>query len=153
MEDKRSETDKLLLKFPAAMRQKFVEKDITFPDETLFEYKPVLVYRAVERKENDFRNVTNDDFKSYFELGKTPKKSPRGKKVDWEVDPHYYGVSSYIDEKIVKQLMKFPNPNKKMAVGYVVQGGGPQETNLVTKHVCWWLYDTYEVTGFKLKEE
>lgn len=45
--------------------------------------------------------------------------------------------------------MKFPNPNKKMAEGYVYKEGGPQETK--GQHVCWWLYKDADVSGFKLK--
>ena len=47
--------------------------------------------------------------------------------------------------------MKFPNPKKKMAVGYVYSEGGPQCTE--EEHVCWWLYDGTDVSGFKLMEE
>ena len=46
--------------------------------------------------------------------------------------------------------MKFPNPKKKMAAGYVYSEGGPQHT--VDQHVCWWLYEGADVSGFKLME-
>ena len=46
--------------------------------------------------------------------------------------------------------MKFPNPKKKMAAGYVYSEGGPQHT--VDQHVCWWLYEGADVSGFKLKD-
>lgn len=47
--------------------------------------------------------------------------------------------------------MKFPNPHKKMAGGYVYSEGGPQETK--DDHVCWWLYEAADVSGFKLMGE
>jgi hypothetical protein len=45
--------------------------------------------------------------------------------------------------------MKFPNPNKKMAIGYVYKEGGPQDTK--DQHVCWWLYEGADVSGFKIE--
>ncbi len=49
--------------------------------------------------------------------------------------------------------MKFPNPKKKMAVGNVYKEGGPQETNSIQQHVCWWLFEDADVSGFKIEEE
>ena len=96
---------------------------------------------------NFYREVTLEDFKSYYELKKTPK-IPRGMKKDVTMDPHYYGVSSFLKKEIVEQKMKFPNPKKKMAVGYVYCEGGPEDTN--DQHVCWWLYEGTDVSGFRL---
>lgn len=42
-----------------------------------FEYEDLYTYRAVERNWDDNRPVSLEDFKSYFELGKKPKR-PRG---------------------------------------------------------------------------
>lgn len=47
--------------------------------------------------------------------------------------------------------MKFPNPRKKMATGYVYQEGGPQHTK--DQHVCWWLYEAADVGKFQLMED
>ena len=47
--------------------------------------------------------------------------------------------------------MRFPNPNKKIAAGYVYCEGGPQSTN--DNHVCWWLYEEANVSEFKLIKE
>ena len=134
-------------KFPVVLRTKLLKKEIEFPDETKFEYEKMMVYRAVERKKDDYHEVTLDDFKSYFELG----KKPRGVVGDYTKDPHYYGVSSYLNREIVEQKMRFPNPRKKMAEGYVYCEGGPQDTNPTNKHVCWWLYEGADVSGFKLR--
>ena len=141
---------KLCMKFPAVLQNKLLNNEIEFPDTTMFEYEKILTYRAVERNTNDNRKVTLDDFKSYFELKKTPK-TPRGMGRNIENDPHYYGVSSFLKKEIVEQIMKFPNPNKKMAVGDVYCEGGPQDTN--DQHVCWWLYDGADVSGFELMGE
>lgn len=105
--------EELCMKFPAVLREKLLKGEIELPDTTEFDYKKLLTYRAVARKADDNREITLEDFKSYFELKKTPK-SPRGMlKVDLSKDPHYYGVSSFLKKEIVEQKMKFPNPNKK----------------------------------------
>lgn len=143
-------TEELCLKFPAVLRNKLLQNEIEFPDTTQFEYEDLLTYRAVSRNTEDDSEVTLEDFKSYFELGKRPKK-PRGISEDITKDPYYYGVSSFLKREIVEQKMKFPNPNKKLAVGCVYSAGGPQDT--VDQHVCWWLYDGADVSGFKLIKE
>ena len=38
-----------------------------------------------------------------------------------------------------------------MAEGYVYMEGGSQQTNIRSQHVCWWLYEDADVSGFKLK--
>lgn len=139
------------MKFPAVLKNKLLRREIELPDTTLFDYAPVLVYRAVERTEEDHRGIRPEDFKSYFELKKTPKAA-RGIRKDWNKEPHYYGVSSYLDRKIVEQKMKFPNPKKKMAEGYVYKEGGPQDTNKRDKHVCWWLFENADISGFEIEE-
>lgn len=143
-------TEELIMKFPAVWRDKLRTKEIELPDETEFEYKPIKVYRAVERTEDDFREVTLDDFQSYFMRGQKPK-GVRGKS-NLIKDPHYYGVSSFLKREIVEQLMNFPNPKKKMAEGFVKQEGGPQHTEIERKHVCWWLYEDADqyVKAFKI---
>lgn len=136
------------LKFPVVLREKLRKKEIILPDNTKFHYDKIRVYRAVTRAKNDFREVTRDDFKSYYELG----KKARGVK-DPEKDPHYYGVSSFLDKKRVEQQMHFPRPNKKLISGYVNEVGGPEETNMQKKHVCWWLYEDADVSGFSIVED
>lgn len=144
-------SEKQCMKFPTVLKNKLLRQEIELPDTTLFDYEPMLVYRAVERSEDDHRSIGPEDFRSYFELKKTPK-IPRGMSKDWDKDPHYYGVSSFLDRRIVEQKMKFPNPKKKMAVGYVYMEGGPQDTNKAAKHVCWWLFENAEIIGFEIEE-
>ena len=144
--------ENICLKFPSVLREKLLNHEIEFPEDTQFAYEKLYVYRAVEREEDDFRDITLEDFRSYAQLGKKPKR-PRGASSDLETDPHYYGVSSFFDRKIVEQLMRFPNPHKKMAEGYVYQEGGPQHTELRRGHVCWWLYENTDVSGFTIKKE
>lgn len=143
--------DNIYEKFPSILKEKLQGKEIEFPENTMFEYEPILAYRAVERKKEDHTPISLNDFKSYCELNKRPKRLPRGKRNDCLNDPHYYGVSSFLKREMVEQIMKFPNPNKKMAVGYVHMESGPQETK--DQHICWWLYVTADVSGFKIEED
>lgn len=144
-------SEELCMKFPVVLREKLLSNEIELPDTTRIEYDKLLTYRAVERTADDNHEITLEDFKSYFELNKTPK-TPRGvSKCNILKDPHYYGVSSFLKKEIVEQKMKFPNPRKKMAVGYVFMEGGPQDTT--DQHVCWWLYSDTDVSGFKLMED
>ena len=139
----------LYMKFPCVLRDKLLNGELHFPPNTRFAYEKIFTYRAVEREKEDFSPITREDFRSYFELGKKPK--PRGVKRDILADPTYYGVSSFLNQKRVEQLMKFPNPNKKMASGYVYDKAGPEYTN--EDHVCWWLFEDADVSGFSLIEE
>ncbi len=145
--------ENLCMKFPEVLKQKLLKREIELPDLVQIEYEPILTNRAVQRNEDDYSPITREDFKSYFELGKTPKKRPRGTSEDFLSDPHYYGVSSFMNKELVEMKMKFPNPKKKMASGYVHMEGGPQETKLENGHVCWWLYKEADVSGFKLEKE
>ncbi len=143
----------LYMKFPAFLRDKLLNSEIELPNDTEINYEKIQTYRAVEREDDDYHEITMEDFKSYFELGKRPKKIPRGMKVDLSKNAQYYGVSSFTKKEIVELKMKFPNPKKKMAQGYVYKEGGPQYTNVKEHHVCWWLYEGADVSGFKLMEE
>ncbi len=141
--------EELYMKFPAVLRKKLLDHEIELPDTTMVAYEKIYVYRAVARKADDNSPITSEDFKSYFELNKSPKV-PRGMQKDFSKDPHFYGVSSFLRKEIVEQKMRFPNPNKKMAAGYVYKEGGPQDTNKKEHHVCWWLFENADVSGFQL---
>lgn len=142
-------TDEIISKFPAILAQKLKSKEVIFPENTKIDFEPIKVFRAVARETEDFSEVNRDDFKSYAELGKV---KTRGKKIDTS-DPHYYGTSSFLKKEIVEQIMKFPNPHKKMASGFVYKEGGVEETNDFTSHVCWWLFENVDLSNFKLLEE
>lgn len=148
MED---ETNELVEKFPVILRDKIKNKEVIFPEGTKYIYKPILTYRAIAREKNDFTNVSRDDFKSYFELDKKPKKKPRG--VYLEKIPEWYGVSSFLKKEIVELIMKFPNPHKKMVSGYVNCESGPQYTNEKDCHVCWWLFQNADISSYKIMED
>ena len=48
----------LCLKFPVVLRNKLLNKEIELPDTTQFKYEKLFTYRAVERNEGDYREVT-----------------------------------------------------------------------------------------------
>lgn len=93
--------------------------------------------------------IDKNDFRSYFELGKKPKKLVKGRSL--KNDAHWYGVSTFTNKEIIEFNMKFPNPHKKMAAGYVHCEGGPQETK--DEHVCWWLYKDVNLSSFRIMED
>lgn len=78
--DKMRIEKELCQKFPTVLKDKLLKNEIEFPETTKFEYEDLYTYRAVERNWDDNRPVSLEDFKSYFELGKKPKR-PRG--VGW----------------------------------------------------------------------
>ena len=82
-------------------------------------------------------------------LGKKPKKPVKGRPL--KNDAHWYGVSTFTNKEIIEFNMKFPNPHKKMAAGYVHCEGGPQETK--DEHVCWWLYKDVDLSSFRIMED
>lgn len=139
-----NELDDISLRFPAILKEKIASGEFRFPSGTEFCYTPIKAFRCVEREKDDNNIITRNDFKSYAELG---RKKTRGKIIDIH-RPEYYGVSLFRKKEIVENIMKFPNPHKKMAVGYVVQEYGPQLTNYETEHVCWWLYENVDLKDF-----
>ena len=144
--DKEQEID-YYKKFPAILRAKLIEGEIVFPRETQFNYEPVLAYRGVIRDKNDNTPLNNNDMKSYFELGKQPKGV-----TDCASDPKFYAVSLFKSLDMLKQCLKFPRPNKKVAQGYVYMEGGPQYSE-GKSHVNWWLYEDVSFDNFVIKED
>jgi len=133
-------------KFPAILKKKLEAGVISFPPETKFTYNSMIAYRAVARNIDDFSPVSRKDFKSYAEEG---RKRTRKQLID-ENNATYYGTSLFLERGIVENIMKFPNPNKKIACGSVSQEKGPCLVNEETKHVCWWLFDNVCLDDFKI---
>ena len=93
-------------KFPSLLRDKLKDGQIQFPENTQFEYMPILGYRMIMREDcNDIR-VTREDFRSHAELGILV----RG--VRPEDIPEYYGASVYKDKKNWRIYLNFRNPEK-----------------------------------------
>ena len=102
---------------------------------------------AVEALKRSMRLSSGDDMKSYFELGKQPKGV-----TDCASDPKFYAVSLFKSLDMLKQCLKFPRPNKKVAQGYVYMEGGPQYSE-GKSHVNWWLYEDVSFDNFVIKED
>lgn len=131
------------LKFPSVLREKIESGEFVFPENTQCDYEPIIGFRAIEREANDFTGVSRLDFLSYAELNVCRRGINKK-------DPHYYGVSLFINKSSVENALKFPRPNKKIARGYVYAEAGPVEINYETAHICWWLYDSVEINGFTI---
>lgn len=138
-------SEDICMKFPAIFREKLESGEVELPNDTEIEYEPISAYRGIDREKDDFTPVTEKDFQSYASLKRRLK---RGMKKT----ANYYGVSLFQTETAVRNALKFPRPSKKMAKGYVVQEGGPQQTKKETQHICWWLYDNFSITGFLIIE-
>lgn len=143
--------NELYMKLPCVFRKKLMQGELTFPEETKFKYENILAYRLIIRDKDDTSPVTRKDFCSYFELGKVPKKfGMRASSYDPKNDPQFYGVSLFLEKKILEQIMRLPKPRKKLALGFVHAEGGPEFTK--DKHVCWWLFEDADVSGFKIDD-
>lgn len=110
---KEEELSELYLKFPAILKEKLKNGEVSFPKETQFKYMPITAYRAIERTEEDSTPINRNDFRSYAEM---KKKKTRGRRVDTS-KLEYYGVSFFTKREIVENLLAFPNPKKKMICG------------------------------------
>ena len=135
--------DNNYLKFPSVLREKIENGEFVFPENTKYQYSPIFGFRGIERTVNDYTAVSRKDFLSYAELN----VSRRGIN---KKDPHYFGVSLFVNKESVENALKFPRPDKKIAQGYVYAEDGPSELNLESGHICWWLYDNAEVKGFSI---
>lgn len=138
-------------KFPAVIREMLVA-GISFPEGTRFSYDKFIAYRVVTRAEGDFSSLISDnDFKSYKELGKTIKKKRiigiSRDDTNETLNPDYYSVSFALEkEKLINQF-KMPKPTKRMIQGFIHEESGPQYTNK-EGHVSWWLYEQRDISTF-----
>lgn len=80
------------------------------------------------------------------------RKNIRGMQADITKSPNYYGVFLFQTKEMVANAMKLPHPRKKIAEGFVFQEGGPQQTDMKTGHICWWLFEHVDFSNFKLVE-
>lgn len=142
--------EELLCKFPAILRDKIKNGDLEFPDNTEFKYPQVYAYRCVKRKQTDELAINREDFKSHAELG---RKNVKFGINNLEQTPEYYGVSFFKNREELYIRLNLPMKNRKVASGYIYQEGGPRLENTRTTHVCWWLYENVDLSGFKIVEE
>lgn len=135
-------------KFPELLRNKLLNNEIKLPKDTRFKYSSIIGYRCIQRSKDDNTPLNQNDMKSYAEL---KKRRPGQSIEDLKTNPKYYGVSLYKNINEVKQVLKLPKPNKKIAKGYISMEGGPELTE--GEHVCWWLYENVSLSTFKICEE
>lgn len=75
---KEEELSELYLKFPAILKEKLKNGEVSFPKETQFKYMPITAYRAIERTEEDSTPINRNDFRSYAEMKKKKQEA-----VEW----------------------------------------------------------------------
>lgn len=141
--------EELLMKFPAIFREKLRNGEIVLQDDVKFEYEPIQAFRCINRTASDTTAVSRSDFKSNAELGRTNFK---GKIEHPEKLPEYYGVSFYQKREELDVRLGLPRKNRKVVKGYIQQEGGPQRQSSESSHVCWWLYENADVSGFSLED-
>ncbi|MCR5685711.1 MAG: hypothetical protein K6G81_09900 [Lachnospiraceae bacterium] len=141
--DMTTASDVNMMKFPIFLRKTFVERMISFPDGTQWNFEKVYAYRVVEWKGNRSDHVTINDFLSKAEVAGC-KGLPRGISNDVWDNPLFYGVSLFKDVISLKNCFKFPRLTKRLAQGYVVDSGGPIYFKDNESHITWWLFDGVE---------
>lgn len=132
-------------KFPSVIREKMQKGECVFLEHTCFEHEPFVAFRGIERCADDCSVVSRKDFKSHAERKLRRRMINRN-------DPHYFGVSLFLNKESVENALSFARPNKKIAMGSVYSEAGSAEINDATGHVCWWLYDGIEIEGFTICE-
>lgn len=140
-------SEELLMKFPVIFRNKLKSGEIELQDEVKFEYEPILAFRCINRKAADTTAVSRNDFKSNAELGRTNFKD---KTEHPELSTEYYGVSFFQKREELDMRLSLPKKNRKVVKGYIQQEGGPQLRSSKSSHVCWWLYENADVSGFRI---
>ncbi len=138
-------------KFPNFLKNKLDNKELIFPEDTKFKYEEITAFRAIKRKPDNFTPLNIEDMRSFAEIDAKEKGKIRGRKQHDSSDPRYYGVSLFTKIDKVKQELKLPKPNKKIAGGKVYMEGGPELTEKL--HVCWWLYKDITFENFSICED
>lgn len=133
--------------FPDYLKSKLLDGTVKLPTHTLFKYSQILAYRCISRQINDNTPFNIYDMRSYYEEG----KRPRGRIID-DNDPFLYSVSLFKNLNELKNILKFPRPQKKIAKGYIYQEGGPQYSDSYNSHINWWLFKNVNFDSFIIME-
>ncbi|WP_286669917.1 hypothetical protein [Thomasclavelia cocleata] len=138
-------------KFPAIIKE-MLDSGISFPKGTRFFYDKFIAYRIVTRAEGDFSSpISDNDFKSYKELGKSIKKKriigKNNDDIDETLNSDLYSVSFFLEKEELINYFSMPKPTKRMIQGFIHEESGPQYTNK-KGHVSWWLYKQRDISTF-----
>lgn len=123
-----SEIEELYENFPTILKEKLRNKEIEFPSNTKFDYEKIYVYRAVSREITDFHEIDKNDFRSYFELGKKPKKLVKGRSL--KNDAHWYGVSTFTNKEIIEFFLNFRTLIKKWLLVMCIVKADPKKLRM-----------------------
>lgn len=144
--------DNIYNKFPCVIKKKLLSQQLKFPEKTKFEYEPILAYRCIERKVDDYTLLNRNDFLSNVEelLNKGKKiTKKRGQTVEPENDINYYGTSFSTTRESLANVMHLPRPLKKVCFGHVYMEGGPQLTE--GQHINWWIFEYADLKEFSIE--
>lgn len=132
-------------KFPAFLRDKLINGELSFPNDIQYEYKPILAYRCIERKKDDYSEVCKSDF--YPNI--ISNKRRRGQSEKDINNINCYGTSLFTEREALSNNMHLPRPTKKVCKGFVFKEGGPQKTD--DNHINWWVFDNVDFSGFTIE--
>lgn len=132
--------------FSAILREKIKNGEFEFPEDTEYTYTPIKGYRCYFRKEDDQTIPNREDFRSHAELGKILRGKGSSK-------PEYYGTSLFTSLAELNNIQSLNKPEKKVAVGKIIQEGGPIRRNEKKGHICWWLYENADLSSFEEVKE
>lgn len=135
------------LKFPAVLRDALVSGEVSFCDGVECEFETFSAYRGVFRKDgNSFKPLARSDFDSQAEKslneGHNEKRKNR-RKIDNGAG--FYSCSMFINLEEISKALKFPQKDRRIALGPVSMKNGCIRCSCENSHVDWWLYkDTDE---------
>lgn len=132
-------------KFPAIIQKQLDLDPNFFPEGVKFSYENIIAYRCIKRP-YDEHPINRDDFRSYAEEGKRPHRAQKKASV-----VNLHSVSFFTKKEKLENVMNLPHPKKKIICGKIHEQGGPQETDLSSSHVHWWLYENADISEFKIE--
>ena len=122
-------------RFRKILREALQAGKVMRPDDIEIKYSPVLLYRAV-RISDKKKTIDDSDFVSQVEKGQ------RG--AD-DGDIENYSCSFFRCVDPLKDAMKLPRKNKKIAKGYVKEVHGARKASSHSEHVHLFRYENVEI--------
>lgn len=132
-----NETEKLFQRFRNVLREALHTGKVTLPNDIEINYSPMLLYRAVRISDNK-KTIDDSDFMSQMEKGQHG--------ADDSVIENY-SCSFFTCIAPLKDAMKLPRKNKKIAKGYVKKVHGARKALSHFEHVHLFRYKDVEIAN------
>lgn len=132
-----NEGENLFQRFRSVLREALQAGKVTLPDDLEIHYSPMSLYRAV-RISNDKKTIDDSDFQSQMEKGQ------RG--AD-DSDVENYSCSFFTCVAPLKDAMKLPRKNKRIAKGCVKEVQGALKASSHFEHVHLFRYADVEIAN------